>query len=131
MRAHGVVEFFHFLFIGARIVTDFGQGGGLAVFTGYAFGAARKFGNVTFFGLCLRVFQRFLFVGDGFLPDTADTDKLLLFVHNGGRAFITTNAVPNYLLERVAVTICDTTDNGDDEDNFYHSFQSDYADSAT
>ena len=72
----------------------------------------------------------YVFIGDGFLPDTVDTDKLLLFVHNGGRAFIAANAVPNYLLERVAVTICDTVDNDYDEDNFYHAFQYDYADSA-
>ncbi len=72
----------------------------------------------------------YFFVGDGFLPDTADTDKLLLFVHNGGRAFITANAVPNYLLERIAVTICDTTNSDDSEGDFYHTFKSDYADSA-
>lgn len=69
----------------------------------------------------------YIFFGDGFLPDTTDTDKLLLFVHNGGRAFIATNAVPNYLLERVAVTVCDTTDS---EDDFYHAFRTDFADSA-
>lgn len=72
----------------------------------------------------------YVFIGDGFLPDTADTDKLLLFVHNGGRAFIATNAVPNYLMKRTAGTVCDTLDNDYDEDNFYHSFQYDYADSA-
>jgi hypothetical protein len=72
----------------------------------------------------------YVFVGDGFLPDTTDTDKLLLFVHNGGRAFISANAVPNYLLSRVAVTICDTSTNHDEEDDFYHSFDTDFADSA-
>jgi hypothetical protein len=72
----------------------------------------------------------YLFVGDGFLPDTTDTDKLLLFVHNGGRAFIAANAVPNYLLERVAVTICDTTNDDYEASEFYHAFQTDYADSA-
>jgi hypothetical protein len=71
----------------------------------------------------------YIFVGDGFLPDTTDTDKLLLFVHNGGRAFISANAVPNYLLGRVAVTICDTTTSHDDDD-FYHSFRTDFSDSA-
>jgi hypothetical protein len=72
----------------------------------------------------------FVFVGDGFLPDTADTDKLLLFVHNGGRAFIAANAVPNYLLNRVAVTICNATEDDGEEDDFYHAFESHYADSA-
>jgi hypothetical protein len=72
----------------------------------------------------------YVFVGDGFLPDTMDTDKLLLFVHNGGRAFIAAKAVPNYLLERVAVTICDTTDGEYEDNNFYHAFQTDFSDSA-
>ena len=72
----------------------------------------------------------FVFIGDGFLPDSTDTDKLLLFVHNGGRAFIAANAVTTYLLKRVAVTICDTTDNHNEEDDFYHSFDSNFADSA-
>jgi hypothetical protein len=70
----------------------------------------------------------YIFVGDGFLPDTTDTDKLLLFVHNGGRAFIAASAVPNYLLTRIAVTVCDTVNGGDGD--FYHSFDRDYADSA-
>jgi hypothetical protein len=72
----------------------------------------------------------YLFVGDGFLPDTTDTDKLLLFVHNGGRAFIAANAVPNYLLERIAVTICDTAYVDEEDAKFYHAFQTDFADSA-
>ncbi len=72
----------------------------------------------------------YIFIGDGFLPDTVDTDKLLLFVQNGGRAFIATNALPTYLLERVAPTICDTLDNEEEEHSFYHAFQTDYADSA-
>lgn len=72
----------------------------------------------------------YIFVGDGFLPDTTDTDKLLLFVHNGGRAFIAANAVPNYLLSRIAVTVCDTTEDRDEGNDFYHAFQSEYSDSA-
>ena len=72
----------------------------------------------------------YVFIGDGFLPDTTDTDKLLLFVHNGGRAFIVANAVPNYLLKRITTTVCDTLDDNYDEEGFYHGFQYDYADSA-
>jgi hypothetical protein len=54
------------------------------------------------------VHGNYVFIGDGFFVDTADIDKLMLFVYNGGRAFISTNAVPNYLLERLALIICQT-----------------------
>jgi hypothetical protein len=50
----------------------------------------------------------YLFVGDGFFTDTADLNKLMLFVHNGGRAFISTNAVPNYFMKRLFYTPCDS-----------------------
>ena len=51
----------------------------------------------------------YIFVGDGYLADTADVDKLVLFVYNGGRAFVSANAVPNYLLHRLALTTCRDT----------------------
>ncbi len=57
----------------------------------------------------------YVFVGDGFFTDTADLDKLMLFVHNGGRAFISTNAVPKYFMNRISYTACDSLmrENGD------------------
>lgn len=74
----------------------------------------------------------YVFVGDGFFTDTADLDKLMLFVHNGGRAFISTNAVPNYFLQRMSYTVCDSI-YGEDSDDYledYHSFQYSYSDTA-
>jgi hypothetical protein len=50
----------------------------------------------------------YVFVGDGFFVDTADVDKLMLFVHNGGRAFISTNAMPDFFLRRITNSFCDT-----------------------
>lgn len=77
----------------------------------------------------------YVFVGDGFFTDTADLDKLMLFVHNGGRAFISTNAVPKYFLKRVTYSVCDTVvDQEEDDELFlgnYHSFSSTYHDTAT
>ena len=68
----------------------------------------------------------YVFVGDGFFTDTADLDKLMLFVHNGGRAFISTNAVPNAFLKRVTYSVCDTVTSQEDFDDEYlsnvHSF---------
>ncbi|MBL7814954.1 MAG: hypothetical protein JNL70_08090 [Saprospiraceae bacterium] len=74
----------------------------------------------------------YVFIGDGFFTDTADLDKLMLFVHNGGRAFISTNAVPNYFLKRISYTVCDTVHGQEPEDFFedYHSFKFDYGDTA-
>ncbi len=49
----------------------------------------------------------YVFVGDGFFIDTADLDKLMLFVEHGGRAFISANAVPNHFLKRLTYSVCD------------------------
>jgi hypothetical protein len=65
----------------------------------------------------------YIFIGDGLYADTADTDKLLLFVHEGNQAFIAANAMPNYLLESIF------KDNCEDEDRVYHSFVGEYVDS--
>ena len=65
----------------------------------------------------------YVFIGDGFYADTADTDKLLLFVHEGNQAFIAANAMPNYLLESIFRDSCE------DEDRVYHSFVGEYVDS--
>lgn len=77
----------------------------------------------------------YIFVGDGFFTDTADLDKLMLFVHNGGRAFISTNAVPKYFLKRISYSVCDTLDGQNEEEELYgssfHSFSSFYQDTAT
>ena len=75
----------------------------------------------------------YVFIGDGFFTDTADLDKLMLFVYNGGRAFISTNAVPNYFMNRISYTVCDTIFGGeqDDENSYvsdYHSFKWSYHD---
>ena len=74
----------------------------------------------------------YVFIGDGFFTDTADLDKLMLFVHNGGRAFISTNAVPNYFLKRLTYSICDTVVDQDDElfTRGFHSFSSTFHDTA-
>ena len=74
----------------------------------------------------------YVFVGDGFFADSADLDKLMLFVHNGGRAFISTNAVPSYFLKRISYTVCDTVfgQNPDDYLEDYHSFKFTYGDTA-
>jgi hypothetical protein len=76
----------------------------------------------------------YVFMGDGYLTDTADVDKILLFVHNGGRAFVSANAVMNYLMKRLSFTLCDTTtfhtgiDEFDEPLNKYHSFSYEYTD---
>ena len=77
----------------------------------------------------------YVFVGDGFFTDTTDVDKLMLFVHNGGRAFISTNAVPKYFLRRVTYSVCDTAvSQGEDDELFmgnYHNFSFSWHDTAT
>jgi hypothetical protein len=66
----------------------------------------------------------YVFIGDGLFADTADTDKLLLFVQEGHHAFIAANALPNYLLENIFKDSCD--DGGDE----YNYFRTDWVDSA-
>ena len=76
----------------------------------------------------------YVFVGDGFFTDTADLDKLMLFIHNGGRAFISANAVPNYFLKRISYTVCDSVYGQDEGEGYfrgYHSFDTSYHDTAT
>ncbi len=66
----------------------------------------------------------YVFVGDGFYADTADTDKLLLFVSEGNRAFVTANVLPNYFLETIFRDSCD------DDEMAYHNFAGEFIDSA-
>ena len=66
----------------------------------------------------------YVFVGDGLFADTADVDKLLLFVQQGHQAFIAANEIPNYLLESIFKDSCD------DANEQYHRFRTDWADSA-
>ena len=76
----------------------------------------------------------YIFIGDGFFTDTADLDKLMLFVHNGGRAFISANAVPNYFLKRISYTVCDTVVGQEDDEKYfngYHSFGTQYYDTVS
>jgi hypothetical protein len=72
----------------------------------------------------LKEASNYVFVGDGFFADTADTDKLLLFVQEGHQAFIAANAVPNYLLESIFKDSC-----VDDEDEI-NNFRTEWVDSA-
>ncbi len=48
----------------------------------------------------------YFFIGDGFFADTADVDKLLLFVQEGNRAFVAANELPNYFLENIFRDSC-------------------------
>jgi hypothetical protein len=72
----------------------------------------------------LKEFANYVFVGDGFFADTADTDKLLFFVQEGNKAFIAANAMPNYLLESIFKDSCV------DEDSEYNHFRTNWVDSA-
>ncbi len=67
----------------------------------------------------------YVFVGDGLFADTADTDKLLLFVQEGHQAFIAANAVPNYLLENIFKDSCV------DEDEEFNRFRTNWEDSVS
>lgn len=67
----------------------------------------------------------YVFVGDGLFADTADTDKLLLFVQEGHQAFIAANAVPNYLLESIFKDSCV------DEDEEFNRFRTNWEDSVS
>lgn len=71
----------------------------------------------------LNQIANYIFIGDGMYADTADTDKLLLFVHEGNKALLAANMLPNYLLESIFRDDCV------DDDNRYHYFVSDYLDS--
>lgn len=62
----------------------------------------------------------YVFIGDGFYADTADTDELLRFVNEGNKAFITTNILPNYFLESIFRDDCY------DEDYTFNNFMYDY-----
>lgn len=72
----------------------------------------------------LKEAANYIFLGDGYFPDTADVDKLLVFVQEGNRAFVAANAMPNYFLERIFKDSCL------DEDSDVHTFRSNYIDSA-
>ena len=50
MRRYFTVESFHFLFVGARVVTNFSQVGGLAIFSDDSLTGVRELGYVAFFG---------------------------------------------------------------------------------
>lgn len=52
----------------------------------------------------------YVFIGDGCLLDTADTDKLLLFVHEGNNAFIAANVLPSYFTETTLIDSCSEED---------------------
>lgn len=72
----------------------------------------------------LKTVSNYVFLGDGWHLDTADTDKLLLFVQEGNNAFIAANVLPNYFLE---TTMADSCDNEYETPHLLH----DWADSIT
>ncbi len=50
--------------------------------------------------------SNYVFIGDGFLLDTVDTDKLLLFIHEGNNAFVSANVLPNYFMKAILMDSC-------------------------
>jgi hypothetical protein len=69
------------------------------------------------------ILGNYIFIGDGFYADTIDIDRLLKFVKAGNKAFIASNALPNYLLEEVFQDSC-----FDDDEGAFNRFRYDWND---
>ena len=54
----------------------------------------------------LKSTANYVFIGDGYWADSADIDRLNLFVHEGNNAFIAANEITNYLFARLRTDTC-------------------------
>ena len=71
----------------------------------------------------LKSTANYIFIGDGFWADSADIDKLYLFIHEGHNAFIAANVISNYLFARFKSDTCKNKEN--DYRTYYEDVHSD------